>query len=110
MPDLGPDRCDGHHEMVDLKLTKKRPASGRGGPDQGVPKPTSLIASGVSQKEMIGRRLSQEEAKRRIARGRVVRKYLRISSPSMEASGSLQTLQCTGRLGDWGCASTRTTL
>src|SRR5262249_55907190 len=25
MPDLGPDRCDGHHEMVDLKLTKKAP-------------------------------------------------------------------------------------
>jgi len=41
-------------------------------------------------------------AQRRIARGRAVRKYFRISSPSIEASGSLQTLQCTSRLEDWG--------
>src|SRR5262249_59237694 len=49
-------------------------------------------------------------AQRRIARGRAVRKYFRISSPSIEASGSLQTLQCTSRLEDWGSAFTRTTL
>src|SRR5262249_46853377 len=49
-------------------------------------------------------------SQRRTARGRAVRKYLRISSPSVAASGSLQTLQCTSRLGDWGSAFTRTTL
>jgi len=41
-------------------------------------------------------------AQRRIARGRAVRKYFRISSPSIEASGSLQTFavhQPVGRLG-----------
>jgi len=35
---------------------------------------------------------------------------MRMSSPSIAASGSLQTLQCTSHLGDWGSAFTRTTL